>query len=150
MAGRQNTTALIAHLESAGKRSTPQRHAVCAALVDHGGHPTVAEVFEQVRNRFPMISQATVYNTVETLCDLGLLIPLDLTNDEHTHYDLNLDPHINVVCTGCGQITDVQASSLDLLFEQVGQSSGYAITRSNSVVLYGVCSVCHVSRRSVA
>jgi len=28
---------------------------------------------------------------------------LDIVGDEHMHYDLCVDPHVNVVCTACGE-----------------------------------------------
>lgn len=145
MTDRHKIERLLNQLEAAGKRSTPQRYAVCQALVEHGGHPTVAEVFERVRTTFPMISQATVYNTIYTLQELGLVHPLDIANDEHTHYDLDLTPHINVVCTECGKITDVHSHTVDTLLEEVIQYSGYQIDQHTALVVYGVCPECRAN-----
>jgi Fur family peroxide stress response transcriptional regulator len=133
---------LLRELESSGKRSTPQRHAVCQALVEHGGHPTVSEVYERVRDIFPMISQATVYNTIDTLEELGLIHRLDIANHEHTHYDLDQHAHVNLVCTQCGHITDLHLDALDRLLEQVSQDTSYEITRSTGLVVYGACPQC--------
>jgi Fur family peroxide stress response transcriptional regulator len=133
---------LLEKLDLAGKRATPQRHAVCRALVAHGGHPTVADIFEQVRATFPMISQATVYNTIDTLEELGLVHRLDIANHEHTHYDLDSQPHINLVCTRCGSINDVHTDALAQFLEQVGQQTGYALADSPGPVVYGVCPAC--------
>jgi len=133
---------LLQHLEVAGKRSTPQRHAICQALVEHGGHPTVAEIFERVRIAFPMMSQATVYNTIDTLLELGLIQPLEITNHEHTHYDLDLSPHMNLVCTHCGQIDDVHSTGVDALLDQISRQSGYQIDRHTALVAYGLCPTC--------
>jgi Fur family peroxide stress response transcriptional regulator len=135
-------TYLLNQLEAAGKRSTPQRYAVCQALVEHGEHPTVAKVFERVRGTFPMISQATVYNTIDTLTELGLIHKLEIANDEHTHYDLDLTPHINMVCPRCGQITDVHNETVATLLGEVQQNSGHRLCRPFALVLYGVCPAC--------
>lgn len=133
---------LLSRLEDAGKRATPQRHAVCQALVEHGGHPTVADVYERVRRVFPMISQATVYNTVDTLEDLGLIQHLEIANHEHAHYDLDLTPHVNVVCTLCGRITDLHLALLDELLDQVSRATAYQVDRHSALLVYGVCSGC--------
>ena len=133
---------LLNQLEASGKRATPQRYAVCQALVEQGGHPTVADVFERVRGTFPMISQATVYNTIDTLKELGLVHQLEIANDEHTHYDLDLQPHINVVCTECGHIHDVHSHVIDALLAEVQRSSGYQLSQQNALVVYGVCPEC--------
>lgn len=139
---QQKIDYLLGQLEAAGKRSTPQRHAVCQALVEHGGHPTVADVFERVRTIFPMISQATVYNTIDTLQELGLVQQLDVVNHEHTHYDLDLTPHINLVCTRCGTIIDLHTDTLDALLAQVSQRSGYQIDPHSALLVYGLCPAC--------
>lgn len=137
---QEKITSLLSQLANAGKRPTPQRHAVCRALVEHGGHPTVAEVYQRVRDIFPMMSQATVYNTIDTLEELGLIQRLDIANHEHTHYDLNPSAHVNLVCTRCGRIIDVHLESLDSLLQQVNQHTGYHIHTSASLVVYGTCS----------
>ncbi|NJN15414.1 MAG: transcriptional repressor [Oscillochloris sp.] len=143
---QQQIDRLIGALDVAGRRSTPQRYAVCQALVEHGGHPTVAEIFERVRETFPMISQATIYNTVDTLCSLGLLLPLELNTDGHTHYDLDPTPHVNLVCNHCGAIVDLHPNLLEGLLMQVGDQSGYRIDRANPLVIYGVCAECIPTR----
>ncbi len=142
MEHQNNINYLLSQLEAAGKRSTPQRHAVCQSLVEHGGHPTVAEVFERVRATFPMISQATVYNTIDTLEELGLVHRLDIANHEHTHYDLDLDPHVNIVCTNCGKISDLHIEALDRLLQQIHEQSNYEVTQRAALVVYGVCPAC--------
>lgn len=147
MSNQHQIDRLLAELEAAGKRSTPQRHAVCQALVEHGGHPTVAEIFERVRFTFPMISQATVYNTVDTLRDLGVIRPLDLSTDGHTHYDLDPTPHVNLVCGGCGAIVDLYPDSLTALLDEVSRRSGYLVGHDNPLVIYGTCPACRPAKQ---
>lgn len=139
---------LLGQLEAAGKRATPQRYAVCQALVEHGGHPTVADIFERVRSVFPMISQATVYNTIDTLKELGLIHQLDIANHDHAHYDLDLSPHINVVCRYCEYIADVHIESLDHILEQVSKLTGCQIDR-HALIVYGVCPACRAAGRTM-
>ncbi|NJN66133.1 MAG: transcriptional repressor [Chloroflexaceae bacterium] len=139
---QEKIATLLSQLETAGRRATPQRYAVCQALVEHGGHPTVAEVFERVRDIFPMMSQATVYNTIDALEEVGLLHRLDIANHDHTHYDLDLTPHINVVCRYCESITDVFIDTLDDLLTQVSERTGYKVDHHIGLVVYGVCPKC--------
>ncbi len=138
----ERVDALLDQLEAAGKRSTPQRQAICQALVEHGGHPTVADIFERVRFMFPMISQATVYNTIDTLRELGLIHQLEIANHDHTHYDLDTTPHINVVCRHCEYIADVELDTLDSLLNEVSKRTGCTIDHHAGFVVYGVCPQC--------
>jgi Fur family peroxide stress response transcriptional regulator len=139
---------LIHQLEDAGKRSTPQRAAICQALVEHGGHPTVADVFDRVRATFPMISLATVYNTIDTLQELGLIQRLDIANHDHTHYDLDLKPHINVVCRHCEYMADVYIDALDDLLTEVSERTGCDIDKHAGLIVYGVCPECQAAGKT--
>jgi Fur family peroxide stress response transcriptional regulator len=144
-----NVDYLLNELEAAGKRATPQRHAICRALVEHGGHPTVSEIFEQVREQVPMISQATVYNTIDTLHALGLIQRLEIANHDHTHYDLDVKPHINVVCRHCEYIADVSLNALDNLLGQVAERTGCEIDTQAGLIVYGVCPECRAQGKTL-
>jgi Fur family peroxide stress response transcriptional regulator len=133
---------LLRGLEAAGRRVTPQREAVIAALLAHGGHPTTAEIWQLVHDTHPSISQATVYNTLAALEGLGLIRALDIVGDEHTHYDLHVEPHVNVVCTSCGRIADVYTDTLEALVGLVGSRSGYRVNPRDGVIVYGLCPAC--------
>ena len=139
---------LLEKLDSAGKRRTAQRDAICRALVGYGGHPTVAEIYERVRAHFPMISQATVYNTLDTLRDLGLITRLDIAHHDHTHFDLDTTAHVNVVCLACGEIADVLAESMEALVADVARASGYRVSPEAGLIMYGICPACSRAPRS--
>ncbi|GAB4217282.1 MAG: Fur family transcriptional regulator [Roseiflexaceae bacterium] len=137
----QRLSLMLARLEESGRRLTPQRVAVCEALLTHGGHPTPMEVRDLVWTHHPSISQATVYNTITVLEELGLINKLDIAHDEHTHYDVVVQPHVNVVCTRCDRITDVHTDTLEALLGLVATRSGYLIARGG-IILYGLCAEC--------
>lgn len=136
---------LLAKLEARGKRVTPQRAAVCEALLDHGGHPTAGEIWARVQAQHPALSQATVYNTLSALEDLQLIRALEIVGDEHTHYDICVEPHVNVVCTDCGRITDVHTDTLEALLGLVAARSGYRLVPQDGVIVYGRCAECAAS-----
>lgn len=138
---------LLSELERHGYRPTPQREAVCRALAQHGGHPTVAEVVEAVRPAG--IGQATVYNTITTLEQLGAIQAMPLTTDEHTRYDLDTAPHVNIVCSTCGIIIDCHSPQLDLVLAQIATQAAVAFESAN-VVVYGRCERCQSNVQRVA
>jgi Fur family peroxide stress response transcriptional regulator len=139
---------LLAQLEASGRRVTAQRIAVCEALLAHGGHPTTAEIYRYVHAVHPAISQATVYNTLSALEELRLIHPLHIVGDDHAHYDLDADRHVNVVCTRCGRITDIHTDTLEALLGLVAMRSGYQLSPSEGVIVYGVCPACAATRDS--
>jgi Fur family peroxide stress response transcriptional regulator len=137
-----NLNRLLARLAASGRRITPQRVAVCETLLAHGGHPTIAELWRRVRATHPTISQATVYNTIAALEELRLIQKLELAGDEHAHYDTHVEPHVNVVCTRCGQIADVYTDTLEALLGLVASRSGYQLASGSAVTVYGLCAAC--------
>ena len=142
--GRPDLNTMLARLEARGKRVTAQRAAVCEALLAHGGHPTAAELWVRVQALQPSVSQATLYNTLAALEELRLVRALDIVGEDHTHYDVCVDPHVNVVCTSCGQIADVHTDTLEALLGLVAARSGYQLAPQDGVIVYGRCPACLV------
>jgi Fe2+ or Zn2+ uptake regulation protein len=133
---------LLSKIEAAGRKVTPQRVAVCKALLAHSGHPTTGEIWKVVHEVYPSISQATVYNTIAALEELRLIKRLDVAGDEHTHYDLDLAPHVNAVCKRCGRIDDVYTDTLEALLGLVAARSGYTLDPREGMIVYGLCGAC--------
>src|ERR671926_232279 len=134
----------VSLLRGAGLRVTPQRLAIAqAVLCQH--HPSVAEVYETVRRRFPTIGLATVYATLHGMAEHGLVRPLPFENV--TRYDANTTPHANLICTVCGQIADFEgcADLLRTLRERADASVGFALEQER-VDLLGVCASCQHAR----
>ena len=139
MKPEERANRLLSELEHHGYRSTPQREIVCRALAFHGGHPSAAEIVEVVKQHG--IGQATVYNTITTLERLGMIQAMPLNTDEHTRYDLDTTPHVNFVCSKCGNIIDWHAPQLDLMLAQIASTAGARFESAN-VVVYGSCEHC--------
>ncbi len=136
----------IETLKRAGLRVTSQRAAVCEFLSKTNSHPTPSQVYEAVHRQHPEISQATVYNTLNTLRDLGAIIEIS-AGTEHTHYELDASPHINMVCLRCHQVTDLQENlAPDMLMDSIFQNSGFRAT-TLQVQVTGFCPDCQQAKR---
>ena len=59
--------------KACGLKVTPQRTAIYKALAETTSHPTAETLFQHVSQEYPMISLNTVYYTLSTLKDAGLL-----------------------------------------------------------------------------
>lgn len=128
-------------LQNAGLRLTAPRLAICEQLAATEEHPTPYQVYEEVARTHPDISRATVYNTLNTLQQLGAIVELSFGAD-HTHYDTDPTPHINLICLRCHRIADYQGK-LDLarIQQQVGDSEGFQALAARAELL-GVCARC--------
>ena len=62
---------LMARCRGRGVKLTPQRLAIFEYLSRHPGHPTAEEVYRAVLARYPTLSFATVYKTLELLAEMG-------------------------------------------------------------------------------
>ncbi len=130
-------------LTGAGYRVTPQRVAVYRYLLHSADHPTAEEIYRGVRAQFPMISPATVYNTLDLLVSLGLVAELGVDGPSK-RYDGNPTPHLNLHCTRCGRIVDVPEPRLKALGREAAARAGFAV-RAWRHVASGLCPECQAA-----
>lgn len=128
-------------LRAAGLRLTPQRVAIYRALVQTDSHPTAQQLYDQLQPNLPSLSQATVYNTLQALVEQGLVHEIGDAGDGAVHYDADLAPHVNLVCTRCHRIDDFHADLLAEADDLVAAESGYQLQGAR-LVYYGLCPAC--------
>jgi len=83
-----------------------QRLAVAAYVLRTQDHPSADEVWSRVKGNVPMLSRATVYNTLNLLVEKGLLRSLVLAEGKVV-FDPNVQPHHHFIDEDSGQIQDV-------------------------------------------
>ena len=144
-----HATRLIEALRDAKLRLTPQRLAICRYLANTDTHPTAQDVYQALKPDFPSLSLATVYNTLEALVSLGAIHVLGDAGDDTTHYDANIDPHINLMCIHCHRIVDLPSPTVASLEEEAATQSGFRILGAR-VIYYGICPACQNASGSEA
>ncbi len=97
---------IIDRFRASGRKVTPQRVAVFEILCERGGHPTVDQIYREVRKRFPMISLNTVYQIMEALVQMKIVSPL-VHGLEAARYETDPSPHHHAVCVACKRIIDI-------------------------------------------
>jgi Fur family peroxide stress response transcriptional regulator len=102
----QQADGIIQTLKSRGLRVTPQRFAVYANLLARTDHPTAEQIVWDLNQAAPTSSQATVYSSLQTLRDAGLVREV-LLEEGVCRYDANVAPHHHFRCRGCGEIEDI-------------------------------------------
>ncbi len=85
---------------------TPQRLAILRYLDNHRTHPTVEEIFSELKQQNPSLSKTTVYNSVEILRKHGLIQSVSISISE-TRYDFKSNMHHHFLCKNCGKIIDI-------------------------------------------
>jgi Fur family peroxide stress response transcriptional regulator len=132
---------LVTVLRGKGHRLTPQRLAVLRVLVGSADHPSVEQIYEEVRRQHPMISRATVYKTVETLKEMAQVLELEFSGAGNRYDGRRPEPHPHLVCRGCGSIRDVELPALSREAREVAEKTGYELL-GHRLDLYGLCPAC--------
>ena len=127
-------------LRAAGLRSTGQRRAVLAAI-DELGHATVDELAAHVQRELPDLSLSTVYRTVETLDDAGLVTHAHLHHGTPTYHRVDDDPHVHLVCRRCKRVESQPATVAAGLVRAVREASRFEVDVTH-LALHGLCATC--------
>ncbi|MEN6615250.1 MAG: transcriptional repressor [Syntrophorhabdus sp.] len=119
-------------------KMTPQRMAIMKYLDGNTMHPSAADIYSALREHFPTMSLATVYNTMEVLKEQGSVIELAI-DPVKKRFDPNPQPHHHLICIKCKAIVDIFLQFPLQLADN--QAMGFEIL-GNHVDFYGICKKC--------
>ena len=133
--------AIIAKLRERQCRITPQRVAILKIFLNSSDHPSVEQVYAQVKVNFPTTSLATVYKTVHLLKEIGEILEIGCVGGGN-RYDGNKPyPHPHLICTRCKTIMDPDVQLLEQFTAELARTSGYRIV-SHQLDFFGICPAC--------
>lgn len=142
------TQRVLARVQDSGGRITLPTRLVVGALAATEAHLTADDLIAEVERRAPGIAPSTIYRVLQRLDELGAL--------EHVHsgagaafYHLHEHSHAHLVCTDCGNVTDLSADAADALHRfsaAVRTAHGFDVDPHHAAML-GRCAAC--SRKSV-
>ncbi|EWT02345.1 Fur family transcriptional regulator [Intrasporangium oryzae NRRL B-24470] len=150
--------AAVARLRSTGERVTPARYAVlrvidAADLADE--HLSAEQVGTRVGALEPTVHRATVYRTLTSLTEAGVLSHVHLGGSatvyhlavagepqhERAHEPPGEDGHGHVQCVACGRVQDVPPHVLDGVAARLLDELGFALETTHAALL-GTCADC--------
>ena len=134
-------------LRQAGKRITDQRLAICDYLAETQSHPTPYQVFEELSVRYPEMSRATVYNTLNVLKELGAIVEIGFGAD-HTRYDTDTAPHVNLICLRCHEISDYAGPLPITDLQHELSEHGSFLPMVVRVDVFGFCEKCRTRKKA--
>ncbi|HYG40847.1 MAG TPA: transcriptional repressor [Cytophagales bacterium] len=108
-------------LAEKGLKSTQQRIVIYNSVYHSESHPCAENIYEEVKLDNPSISLATVYKTLDTLIDAGLVNRV-LNEDGTMRYDANLNSHNHIYCTNTREIIDYEDPELSQLIQNYFES----------------------------
>ena len=91
---------------------TSQRITLIKLIFANGdAHYTAEEVFIKAKNQKIKISLATVYNTLNSFRNHGILSVVKTTSDK-IYFDTNLKDHHHFYCKESGELKDIKSSNV--------------------------------------
>lgn len=118
---------------------TTQRRAVLDALALRHDHPTVDEIWADVRRTTPEISRTTVYRILEVFALLRVVRKV-CHPGAMARYEIRTERHHHLICLDCGCIVDLEDPALDHI-ALPGAKTGFRI-EDYSIQFRGLCSRC--------
>lgn len=130
----------LSRLREQGYRVTPQRLAILEVLRKAQGHLTPAEVYQQVVQDIPGLTEATVYRTLNFLAEQGLLLVAHLGRGQLV-YEYAEHDHHHLICKKCGEMREIDHVELIELYQQFLDNTGYQINTIHAT-FFGYCPKC--------
>lgn len=121
---------------------TAQRLAIADVLLTSERHLSAEEVAAEVSKRGRNVGTATVYRTIDTLLESGLVVERDFGEGFRRFEPARDVPHHeHLVCTQCGRVEEFRDERLERMTTIVAESRGFARQR-HRLVIHGVCKDC--------
>lgn len=134
---------MVQALRDQGLRITAARRAICTILAEsHGAHLTAADIYDRTTAIAELsVDQSTVYRTLETLEDSGLVQHTHMGHGALVYHLADEPPHQHLVCASCGRTMAVPQAELASFFTGITDATGFVPDPSH-VALSGLCADC--------
>ncbi len=130
----------LSWLREKGYRLTPQRLAILEVLRKAQGHLTPSEIYQQVAQDIPGLTEATVYRTLNFLAEQGLVLVAHLGRGQLV-YEYAKHDHHHLICKQCGEMREIDHLELSGLYQQFLINTGYQINTIHAT-FFGHCPKC--------
>ncbi|MEL6893078.1 MAG: Fur family transcriptional regulator [Actinomycetota bacterium] len=118
------TEEVLQQMRAAGGRVTAQRRAVLDALAATQPHPSVEDVAAYVQRSDPDIHLSTVYRTLNTLTEIGVVSHVHLDHGRSVyHFTHDDEPHL--VCRSCSAVSHLETATFTHVRRIVADATGF-------------------------
>jgi len=124
---------------------TPQRYAIYKYLKSTKSHPSAEMIYDNLKANYPTMSLATIYKTLKTLIELGVVIELNVGEDNF-RYDANTSQHPHIICLSCGRVDDIENADFNFLNDEAKKYTDYKID-THQLYFYGICPECQKNQK---
>jgi Fur family transcriptional regulator, ferric uptake regulator len=129
-------------LQDRGHRLTKARLVILQKALSCSGHFDPESLYLQIKRGGSEASRASVYRTLNLLCECGLIEQVRKTEHGavyertfgHKHHD-------HMLCTGCGDIIEFYSGELEKIQDNLCKKQGFQGT-SHTLEIRGYCKKC--------
>lgn len=142
---KQRIERIKKQLHAKGYKLTPQREATLTVLIEREeDHLSAEEVFLLVKEKAPEIGLATVYRTLELLCEINVVDKINF-GDGVSRYDLRKEGidhfHHHLVCMECGDVEEIIEDLLEEVEKRVETEWKFQV-KDHRLTFHGICQQC--------
>ena len=123
-------------------RSTKQRSAVIAALLEVDDFRSAQQLHDLLRHQGQQVGLTTVYRTLQALAELGEVDVIVRDDGESVYRQCSDSHHHHLVCRSCGSTVEVEGPDVEQLAHAVAHKHGFADV-THTFEIFGVCPNCH-------
>ncbi len=124
-----------------GLHLTRQRRLILEALLDSEGHLTAPEIYQRARTQLPHLNKSTVYRTLESLKERGLVTETDLGGGRLGYHPAEKGHHHHLICEKCGKVQEMSDETLSRLKAALLRSYGFQADLKH-LAIFGRCRQC--------
>lgn len=130
------TERVLERLRAQGERITTSRATVVGLLASTDDHLTVEDIAVRVQADHPEIHLSTVYRTLESLEEWGVVEHVYRGHAPPIHHLADAHPHL--VCESCGRVSDIPVEALDGFTALLRDRFGFEL-HATHFALMGTC-----------
>jgi Fur family peroxide stress response transcriptional regulator len=110
-------------LRELGIKSTIPRVVIYQHLLKFNRHPSAEEIYVSIQKKYPAVSLATVYKTLDLLVQNQLASKV-VTDEDKVRYDARTESHIHLYCEKTKKIMDYEDNDLEQLIRNYIEKKG--------------------------
>jgi len=130
------------YLKTKNMKQSRQRFTILETILKSEKHFTADDLYIQVKKANPNIGIATVYRTLNLLCESGICRELHF-NDLSCKYEIikENEHHDHLICLKCGKCIEIYGDEIEQLQKNIALDNHFSL-KSHRMELYGYCSSC--------
>jgi Fe2+ or Zn2+ uptake regulation protein len=129
-------------LKSCGLLYTQQRDVILKEAISAKWHFSADELTSQMHKNGINISRATIYRTLASMKEAGILNTVDLGHG-HIHYESPKAKrhHEHITCEKCGAICEIQIENLENVIKTAAKQAKFKHIEY-AIRIFGTCEKC--------